>query len=48
MGTGNPLLGEASGEEGLPWGILGEYGYAVVISFHITDFPPFLLPWLFA
>lgn len=41
MATVNPLLSEISGEEGLHWGILGEYGYSIVILFHVVYFLPF-------
>lgn len=41
MVTVNPLLSEISGEEELPWGIFGEYGYSIVVLYHIVYFLPF-------
>lgn len=39
MAAVNPLLSEVAGEEG----ILGEYGYSIVILFHVVYFLPFFI-----
>lgn len=43
MAPVNALLSEVSVEEGLHWGFLGEYGYSVVILFHVVYFLPFFI-----
>lgn len=39
----NALLSEVSVEEGLHWRFLGEYGYSIVILFHVGCFLPFFI-----
>lgn len=43
MTTVNPSLSNISGEGGLRWGILGEYGYSIVILFHVVYFLPIFI-----